>query len=236
MKSHNPMTVVTALLILVGGASIALAQADAPVVDEHHLEESDDAAAAPANPTMPAPPAAEGGVLGMMGMMQTMGPQMMQMMQMMGQMQEMQMQQMEQMQERMQQMMRMGSATGMGAGADPSAMMMGRGMGMCPMMMPGMMGGSGMGMGPGAIMDSMGTGGTMGGMGMSAGVPSEMTPELVRKWLTQRLAGHGGARLTIGNVAPAEDGSIVAEIVTVDGSLIHKLAFNRYPGLFREVE
>lgn len=237
MKSRNPMSVMTALLILVGGASIALAQTDAPVVDEHHLEEPNGATtAAPDDPTMPAPPAAEGGMPGMMGMMQTMGPQMMQMMQMMGQMQAMQMQQMEQMQERMQQMMQMGSAMGMGAGTDPSAMMIGRGMGMCPMMMPGMMGGSGMGMGSGAMMNSQGTGGMMGGMGMSAGVSREMTPELVREWLTQRLAGHGGSRVTIGDIVTADDGSIVAEIVTMDGSLVHKLAFNRYPGLFREVE
>lgn len=238
MKSSNPVTVMTALLILVGGASIALAQTDAPVVDEHHLEEPDGGvAAAPDDPTMPAPPAAAGGMQGMMGMMEMMGPQMMQMMGQMQAMQQMQMQQMEQMQERMQQMMQMGSAMGMGAGADPSAMMMGRGMTMCPMMMQGMMGGAGMGMGPGAMMGSMAPGGMMGGgMGMTAGVSREMTPELVREWLTQRLAGHGGARVTIGDITTADDGSIVAEIVTVDGSLIHKLAFNRYPGLFREVE
>jgi hypothetical protein len=240
MKSLNPMTIVTALLILVGGASVALAQTVVPVVDEHHLDEPNGATTAASDDlTMPAPPVAEGGMPGTMGMMEMMGPQMMQMMQMMGEMQEMQqmrMQQMEQMQDRMQQMMQMGSAMGMGAGADLSAMMMGRGMAMCPMMMPGMMSGSGMGMGSGAMMDSQGTGGMMGGMGMSAGVSREMTPELVREWLTQRLSAHGGSRVTIGDVVTAEDGSIVAEIVTVDGSLVHKLAFNRYPGLFREVE
>jgi hypothetical protein len=32
------------------------------------------------------------------------------------------------------------------------------------------------------------------------------------------------------------DGSITAEIVTVDGSLVQKLAFNRYPGLVRQVD
>jgi hypothetical protein len=237
MKSSNPMTVMTALLILVGGASIALAQTDPPVVDEHHLEESDDATAgAPDGSVTPTPPPAEGGMPGMMGMMEMMGPQMMQMMGQMQQMQQMQMQQMEQMQERMQQMMAMGSPMGMGAGADPSAMMMGRGMAMCPMMMQGMMGGAGMGMGPGAMMDSMGTGGIMGGVGMSAGVSREMTPELVTEWLTRWLARHGSSRLAIGDIATADDGSIIAEVVTVDGALVHKLAFNRYPGLFREVD
>jgi len=55
---------------------------------------------------------------------------------------------------------------------------------------------------------------------------------MITRWLTR----HGGARLVIGEVASAEDGSIVAEIVTVDGSLVQKLAFNRYPGLFRAID
>ena len=48
--------------------------------------------------------------------------------------------------------------------------------------------------------------------GMPHGNAEEMTPERVRTFLEQRL-----------------------EIVTVDGSLVQKLAFNRYPGLFRQI-
>ncbi len=239
MKLYYPVAVTTVLLTLAGGTSVALAQTDAPVVDEHHLEEPSGATTAtPDDPTMPAPSTAEGGMPGMTGMMEMMGPQMMRMMQMMSQMQgmqEMRMQQMEQMQERMRQMLEIGSTMGMGAGADPSAMM-GRDMTMCPMMMPGMMdgmmGGAGMGMRPGAMTDTM----SPGGLGMAAGALREMTPELVREWLTRWLARHGVARLEIGEIASAEDGSIVAEIVTVDGSLVQKLAFNQYPGLFRQVD
>ena len=79
----------------------------------------------------------------------------------------------------------------------------------------------------------------MGGMGLIYGMPhgaeEEMTPSRVRGFLQQHLAWHGNPRLAIGEVTTASDGSITAEIVTVDGSLVQKLAFNRYPGLFRQI-
>lgn len=64
---------------------------------------------------------------------------------------------------------------------------------------------------------------------------SEMTPERVHELLGQRLARHGNPRIKIGDISTAADGSITAEIVTVDGSLVQKLAFNRYPGLVRQI-
>ncbi len=80
----------------------------------------------------------------------------------------------------------------------------------------------------------------MGGDAMLYGMPhgnvEEMTPERVRTFLEQRLEQHGNPRLKLGEIASAADGSITAEIVTVDGSLVQKLAFNRYPGLFRQVQ
>lgn len=42
-------------------------------------------------------------------------------------------------------------------------------------------------------------------------------------------------RLTLREIAEAPDDSITAEIVTTDGSLVQKLAFNRYPGLVRQL-
>jgi hypothetical protein len=100
-------------------------------------------------------------------------------------------------------------------------------MSMCPMMQS-------MGQGPGGAMHGM-----HGGAGMLYGMPRqpqvEMTPERVRQLLEQRLAAHGNPRLKLGPVASGPDGSIVAEIVTVDGSLVQKLAFNRYPGLVRQI-
>jgi len=83
------------------------------------------------------------------------------------------------------------------------------------------------------------TQGMMDGAGMLYGTPQsaqkEMTPDSVRTLLGQQLTEHGNPRLKIGKIATATDGSITAEIVTVDGSLVQKLAFNRYPGLVRQI-
>jgi hypothetical protein len=130
--------------------------------------------------------------------------------------------------EMMQMMQRMMGGMGpdmMGQGQMPMA----RGMMMCPMMqmmmgarsemeMPGMMGGASM------------------RYGMLDGTPEEMTPERVRTLLEQRLARQGNPRLKLGEIGTAADGSITAEIVTIDDSLVQKLAFNRYPGLVRQVD
>ncbi len=62
-----------------------------------------------------------------------------------------------------------------------------------------------------------------------------MTPERVRAIIDQRLAQHDNPRLKTGEIATAADGSITAEIVTVDGPLVQKLAFNRYPGRVRQI-
>lgn len=103
------------------------------------------------------------------------------------------------------------------------------GMMMCPMMreMMGMAADRQMmgepGVGPGAL------------YGMPRPEQEEMTPERVRAWLEQRLAWHGNPRLKIGRIAEAGEGTITAEIVTVDGSLVQKLAFNRHPGLVRRI-
>lgn len=72
-------------------------------------------------------------------------------------------------------------------------------------------------------------------LGLPVGTPEEMTPERVRSFLEERLTWLGNPRLKLGEIITAEDGSIVAEIVTVDGSLVQKLAFNRYPGLVRQI-
>jgi hypothetical protein len=114
---------------------------------------------------------------------------------------------------------------GMGQGMTGQMPMAG-GMMMCPMMQM-------MGARSGMDMQSM-----MGAAmlyGMPHGNAEEMTPERVRTFLEQRLEQHGNPRLKLGEFARAADGSITAEIVTVDGSLVQKLAFNRYPGLFRQI-
>ncbi|WP_209427854.1 hypothetical protein [Pararhodobacter sp. SW119] len=112
----------------------------------------------------------------------------------------------------------------MGRGTMGQGMMGMEGMPTGPMMhgRNGQMGGHGLG--PGAL------------YGMPHGAPSEMTPARVEAFLSHLLERHGNPRLEIGEITEAEDGSIVAEIVTVNGSLVQRLAFNRYPGFFRQID
>jgi hypothetical protein len=122
----------------------------------------------------------------------------------------------------------------------PGTGMMGSGM-----MGRGMTGGSMMGM-DAMPMDPMmhGQHARMGGhalgpdalYGMPHGAPAEMTPARVGAFLAHILERHNNPRLRIGEITEAADGSIIAEIVTVDGSLVQRLAFNRYPGLFRQID
>ena len=213
MKTNQTLSILYASLLFVGTATAAIAQTGTQDHDAHHPAQAQAAPAAPTGDARP-PAGMQGGMPGM-GMMT---PEMMQMMQrMMGQggmpgmMREMQGQGMPE--------------GGMGPGMTGQMPMMG-GMMMCPMMQ--MMGvRSGMDMHPmmGAAML----------YGMPHGNVERMTPERVRTFLERHLGQHGNPRLKLGEIATAADGSITAEIVTIDGSLVQKLAFNRYPGLFRQI-
>lgn len=202
-------------LLLLGTVTSVAAQTDTQEHDAHHPAETQ---ASPPAPAMPgdAPAAAAPEAIPGMGMMT---PEMMQM---------------------MQRMMGQGGMSGMmggmaghgmpegGAGPNMAGQMPGAGMMMCPMMRMMMSGQAGMGM-PGM----MGGQGIL--LGTPPGVPEEMTEDRVRALLEQQLTSLGNPRLRLGEIGTARDGSITAEIVTVDGSLVQKLAFNRYPGLVRQV-
>ncbi len=217
MKPHEPLSILFAGLLLFGTATAAIAQTDIQDHEAHHPEET---GAGPAAPTGDASPPAglQGGMPGM-GMMT---PEMMQMMQrmmgqggmpagMMGGMQ------------------RQGMPDGgMDQGMTGQMPMMG-GMMMCPMMPMMPMMGARMGMDRHPMMGAAML------YGMPHGNVEEMTPEHVRRFLERHLKQHGNPRLKLGEIATAADGSITAEIVTIDGSLVQKLAFNRYPGLFRHI-
>lgn len=71
--------------------------------------------------------------------------------------------------------------------------------------------------------------------GMAADPAAEMTSEGVRAYLRAQLDAHANPRLKLGEISAAADGSIVAEIVTTEGALVQRLAFNRHPGLFRQL-
>ena len=103
---------------------------------------------------------------------------------------------------------------------------MGQGM-MCPMMGSGMMQGGMMGSG------MMGSGMMRGGMGALFG--SRVTPMMnlsiddVRGYLTSQLDGLKNKRLKMGDIK-GDDGTIIADIVTVDNSLVQRLKVDRHTG------
>jgi hypothetical protein len=93
------------------------------------------------------------------------------------------------------------------------------GMGPRRMRQPGMM--RGRGMGPALLY----------------GPPAEgITVERARAMLEGVLAWHGNPRLKLGTVEAQNDGTIVAEILTVDDSLVQRLALDRATGTFRRIE
>jgi hypothetical protein len=132
--------------------------------------------------------------------------------------------------------------------------MMGQGMMGHPMMNPGMMG---YGMrSPGTMGYGMMNPGFMGqgmmGYGMMApGTPQsgdpcqygaaqaageDLSADDVRANLEQRLAMHGNKRLKVGDVTETDDDTIVADIVTVDGSLVQRLEIDRHTQATRPVQ
>jgi len=103
---------------------------------------------------------------------------------------------------------------------------------MCPMMRSGMMQD---GMMQGGMMGSgmMGSGMMRGGMGALFG--SRVTPMMnlsiddVRGYLTSQLDGLKNKRLKMGDIK-GDDGTIIADIVTVDNSLVQRLKVDRHTG------
>lgn len=83
---------------------------------------------------------------------------------------------------------------------------------------PGMRGGYGPGMGGGY------------GPGGVAAADGEVTVDEVRALLEQRLATRANANLKVGDVTETERDTILAEIVTQDGSLVRRVEFDRKTG------
>jgi hypothetical protein len=83
--------------------------------------------------------------------------------------------------------------------------------------------------------------GMMRGRGMGPallyGPPAEgITVERARTMLEGALAWHGNPRLQLGTVEEQNESTIVAEILTVDDSLVQRLAIDRATGAFRRVD
>ena len=121
----------------------------------------------------------------------------------------------------------------MGGQTQPGQMMGGQ-------MSPGMMqGGQGGMMGHG-MMGGMMQGGQGGMMGHGFGdrvVPStHLSTDDVRHFLEHRLARRGNKRLKVGEVKEEGKDSIVADIVTVDDSLVERLKVDRHTGKIERVD
>jgi len=134
----------------------------------------------------------------------------------------------------------MGYGTGMmGPGTMGPGMMspgmMGQGQGATR---PGMMGQGQGAMGPG----TMGRGGGMmspglGGSGYQGGYRDrDLTVEEVRGTFEHRLEHHGNERLRVGAVEARDDDVIVADIETVDGSLVERYAVDRHSGRMQRAQ
>ena len=117
----------------------------------------------------------------------------------------------------------------------PGMMGPGYGMGHGQHMGQGMMGprhhmGPGQGMGPGM----MGPGYGMGhGYGMHQALPRDLTTDEVRHMLGHQLEWHGNPNLKLGKVEEKDEDTIVAEIVTNDGSLVDRFEVDRHTGRMR---
>lgn len=139
-----------------------------------------------------------------------------------------------------------GTGQGMGHGYGPGP---GYGMGQGMMMAPGMMMGPGMmmvpgyGMAPGMMVPGYGMApGMMGptyGMAPCAGITPRADKDLdagdVRASLERSLDWQGNKRLKVGEVTETDDDTVVAEIVTVDGSLVQRLEVDRHTGRLQQV-
>ncbi len=93
---------------------------------------------------------------------------------------------------------------------------------------PGMMG---QGMAPGMMGQGMGPG--MMGQGMGPGMaalPNDLSADDVRHMLEHRLAWQSNPNLKLGKVEEADADTVVAEIVTSDGSLVQRFKVDRHTG------
>lgn len=98
------------------------------------------------------------------------------------------------------------------------------------------------GMGPG-MMAGRGPGMMGGGMGstglcamMMAGADKDLSPEQVRDILEGQIAWTGNERLKVGGVEQKDEKTYVAEIVTVDDSLVQRVEVNRSTGAMRPID
>lgn len=74
------------------------------------------------------------------------------------------------------------------------------------------------------------------GMGPRVVPIKHLSTDDVRHFLEHRLDGQGYKRLKVGPVEEKDNGTIVAEIVTAEGSLVQRLEVDRHTGLIKQVD
>lgn len=80
-------------------------------------------------------------------------------------------------------------------------------------------------------------GGPMGGMlGRGANIDKQITPDDAKAIITGFLAMHGNKRLKAGNIQEKDADTVIAEVVTVDNSLVQRFEVNRKTGRFTPVQ
>jgi hypothetical protein len=137
----------------------------------------------------------------------------------------------------------MGHGPMMGYGSTMDPGMMGHGMMGHGMMGHGMMGQGMMRMMQQMHREMMGHGMTGGGYGHGSadGKPAiqpdqDLSADDVRARIERSLKWHGNKRLKVGEVKELDDDTIVAEIVTLDDSLVDRLEVDRHSGSMHRTE
>jgi hypothetical protein len=92
-------------------------------------------------------------------------------------------------------------------------------------------------MGHGMMRQGMGGQGKMApGMGPRVVPIKHLSTDEVRHFLEHRLDGQGYKRLKVGPVEEKDNGTIGAEIVTAEGSLVQRLQVDQHTGLIKHID
>ena len=90
---------------------------------------------------------------------------------------------------------------------------------------------------PNPAPDMMGMGHGMMGLGSDGEyLDRDLSTDDVKAILEHRLFHHGNHRLRVGAVSANDDDTIVAEVETVDGSLVERFAVDRHTGRMQRVQ
>lgn len=90
-------------------------------------------------------------------------------------------------------------------------------------------------MGPGMHQDHMGPGMRQDqmGRGMMQPLREDLTAKDVKHMMEHRLAWRGNPNVKVGKVEEQDDDTIIAEIVTQEGSLVERMKVDRHTGMMQ---